>query len=101
MNGQEKDRTRPVRSTSAERTHNNNIQTGGANTKIIVDGADAVGSFVTRSTVPRNMEMPPHGLKLDAEREKSWIPLASLQLAREKKEKLSRKYFRSVGPNHA
>ena len=47
--------------TSAEGIQNNNIQTGGANTKIIVDGADAVGSFVTRSTVLSNKAVPPDG----------------------------------------
>ena len=100
MNGQEKDFTRPVRSTSAEGTHNNYIQTGGANRKIIVDGADAVGSFVTRSTVPRNMEMSPHGLKIDEEREVVDSTDISA-IGQREKEKLSRKYFHSVGPDHA
>ena len=69
---------------------NNHIQTGGANTMIIVDGADAVGSFVTRSTVPWNIAVPPDGPRLTYKflqmsasysmlkwREMSWIPLAS------------------------
>ena len=47
--------------TSTEGIQNNYIQTGGANTKIIVDGTDAVGSFVTRSTVPWNIAVPPDG----------------------------------------
>ena len=45
--------------------HTNYIQPGGAITLIfIVDGADAVGSFVTRSTVPWNIAVPPDGIKL-------------------------------------
>ena len=50
--------------TSAEGIQNNHIQTGEANTKIIVDGADAVGSFVTRSTIPWNIAEPPDGPRL-------------------------------------
>ena len=49
---------------SAEGLQNNYIQTGGANTEIIVDGADAVVSFVTRSTVPWNIPVPPDGPRL-------------------------------------
>ena len=45
--------------------HTNCIQSGGATTLIfIVDEADAVGSFVTRSTVPWNKAVPPDGIKL-------------------------------------
>ena len=72
--------------------HTDYIQSGGATTLIsIVDGANAVGSFVTRSTVPWNIAVPPDGMKLEYEflrmsashsmlnrREVSWIPLASL-----------------------
>ena len=41
-----------------EENNNDYIQTGGANTQIIVDGADADSSFVTRSTVPWNIAVP-------------------------------------------
>ena len=45
--------------------HTNYIQSGGATTLIIiVDGADAVGSFVTCSTVPWNTAVPPDGKKI-------------------------------------
>ena len=76
-----------------EEIHNNYIQIGGANTQIIVDGADAAGSSITRSTVPWNIVVPPDGLRLMYKflrisasysllrwTEMSWIPLASLRL---------------------
>ena len=98
MKGQEKDRTCLLRSTSGEGIQNNYIQTGGANTKIIVDGSDAVGSFDTRSTVPWNIAMPTDGLGLTYKflrmsasysmlnwREMSCIPLASYIKKLEKK----------------
>ena len=43
----------------------NYIHSGGAATgKFIVDGANAVGSSVTRSTVPWNRAVPPDGTHL-------------------------------------
>ena len=108
MKGQERDHTCLLRSTSAEGIQNNYIQIGGANTKIIVDGADAVGSFDTRSTVPWNIAMPPDGLGLTYKflrmsasysmlnwREMSCIPLAPYIKKLEKT--LSRRYFHSGG----
>ena len=50
---------------TTEEIHINYIQIGGANTQIsTVDGADAVGSFIARSTVPSNITVPLDGLKL-------------------------------------
>ena len=48
--------------------HTDYIQSGGATSLIsIVDGANAVGSFVTRSTVLWNIAVPLDGMKLEYE----------------------------------
>ena len=45
--------------------HTHYIHSGGAATeKFIVDGANAVGSFVTRSTFAWNIPAPPDGINL-------------------------------------
>ena len=45
--------------------HTSYIHSAAAATgKVIVDGANAVGSFVTRSTVPWNIAVPPDGINL-------------------------------------
>ena len=83
--------------------HTNYIPSGGATALIfIVDGAHALGSLVTRSTVPWNKAEPPDGIKLAYEflrmsashsmlnrREVSWMSLASLH------SNLARKNFRA------